>query len=501
MISPMSIPISPDLSPTDMSAIAFSKIFGENWWAITEHASVNTPFIKILSEINTLLMMAVVGWTILTFLMSLGGTAQEGTVGGRRFNGVWWPIRAMFGMTMTTPMLSGGISIFQAGILVCLGWACTWANSLYYFSMDHLAKSNFAAVTAEMPPQMQEEAKNIARILMQAGLVQSYMSKESIDSTNEAVKRGQQPPIPVWTDFLPLSTSAHSSALPPLPGLFSNKPRWVMRFAVPPNQGLNSEDLGTIEIPGDPNDPVMLAKVNGIIAMNNIIFPAASRIVYGIEQTDPHWLIAAVRAYQQAVMPVIQNFAAYYPQYEITKDSQKFVDKAKELGWMAAGAWPLIMSHFSREAQDIITTPVNLSQMDTEAVSLHAEDFLYGSLDTTLSIGNARFNAQPDPSRVGTSIKQALLAGDVSSMVDDALYGLSGRSFLQDLLNRFETEDPTLVVAQYGHRIVDAATMLWFAGLGQILQRELWKMQKMEFGLTLPVFLLSIVLGPLRAVL
>ncbi|WP_041720115.1 DotA/TraY family protein [Pseudodesulfovibrio piezophilus] len=464
----MAIPISPDLSPTDMSAIAFSKIFGENWWAITEHASVNTPFFKILSEINTLLMAAVVGWSIWTFVMSLGGTAQEGTVGGRRFNGVWWPIRCMFGMTMTTPMLSGGISLFQAGILVCLGWACTWANSIYYFSMDHLAKSNFAAVTAEMPPQMQEEAKNIARVLMQAGLVQNYISKESIDENREFLKRGSQPISPVWVGFLPFSTSAHSSTLESNDfSLFSNdRPKWIFKFAVPPGRGLDSEDLGTIEIPGDVKDPMMLAKVNGIIAMNNVIFPAASRIVYGVEQTDSNWLISAVNAYQSSVMPVIQNFASYYPQYQITQDSQKFVGKTKELGWMAAGAWPLMMSQLSREARDIVASPVNLSRMDTKAVSRQAEDFLFGGLGIALSVGDAKFNAQPDPSQVGTSIKQAMLAGDVSSMVEDALYAFSGRFFLQDLLNRFENEDPTLVVAQFGHRIMDASAMLWSAGLG-----------------------------------
>lgn len=463
----MSIPISPDLSPTDMSAIAFSKIFGENWWAITEHASVNTPFIKILSEINTLLMTAVVGWSIWTFVMSLGGTAQEGTVGGRRFNGVWWPIRSIFGMTMTAPMVSGGISLFQAGILVCLGWACTWANSIYDFSMDHLAKSNFAAVTAEMPPQMQEEAKNIARVLMQAGLVQNYLSKDSIGINHEYLKRNMQPPYPVWTGFLPLSTSVHSSTLESNGGsLFSkNKPRWILKFAVPSFTSLDPEDLGVIEIPGDSKDPMMLAKVNGIIAMNNVIFSAASKIVYGVKQTDPNWLITAVRAYQQAVMPVVQNFASHYPQYEITQDSQKFVSKAKELGWMAAGAWPLMMSHLSREAQDIITVPVNLTYMNTKKVN-QCEDVFWGLLGSTLSVGNSAFDAQPDPSQVGTSIKQALLAGDVSSIVDDALYGLSGRFFLQNLLNRFENEDPTLVIAQYGHRIIDAATMLWFAGLG-----------------------------------
>ncbi len=459
----MAIPTSPDLPVTDMSNIAFSKIFGDNWWAITEHASFDTPFVKILSEINTLLMTAVVGWSIWTFVMSLGGTAQEGTLGGRRFNGVWWPIRSIFGMTMTTPMLSGGISLFQAGILMCLGWACTWANNLYSFSMDNLAKSNFAMVTTEMPLQMQEEAKNIAHVLMQAGLVQNYISKESIDLATEAQKRGKKSPVSLWTKFLPFSTSAHSSTIKKTKAtrFIHNKPRWIFKFAVPPDRGLDPNDLGTIEIPGDINDPMMRAKVNGIIAMNNVIFPAASKIVYDVEQSDPNWLITAVKAYKQAVMPVIQNFASYYPQYEITQDSQKFVAKAKELGWMAAGAWPMMMSHLSLEAQNKISIPVNLTRMNAENINLQVEDPLYGSLAVTLETGNAKFNSQPDPSQIGTSIKQALLAGNVSTIIDDMLYLASGRFAIQSLLDRFKNEDPTLVIAQFGHRIMDA-------GAGQI---------------------------------
>lgn len=449
-----------NFDPSDISNIAFAKLFGENWWQVWARGNVDPgPLIPILESINLTLLSGITVWGLYMITIASVGTANDGSFGGKKYNSFWWPVRFFASLGMTVPVTAGGLSAFQIAILTALGYSCSFANAMLDKSLDYLAQSNFAVVTADAPQHIKVEAKEIATVLFQANVTQRHRAQRSVDLAADIQAQGMDVPFIPWSSYEVFSVNAHSSTLGD-----SGSPRWIFKFTAPPYSGIQDADMGRIEIPGDPGDPMMLAKQNGIVAMQSIIDPVAAAIARG-EKVESGWMTQATHAYEGHVLNVLNNFAAAYPQFEITKQAQEFKDKAKGLGWMAAGSWPMIMSSMSREAADRTFVPVSTSPMDVAKVTYVVTDMDYNDYGQTMTAAQSVINKEPDPSSIGTSIKDAMMTGDLGGMLDGPLYGLSGRIGLESLLERLETQDPTLVIAKLGHSIIDTGVAIWTTGL------------------------------------
>lgn len=454
--SSIPIPTSPDLSPTDLSNMAFAKLFGENWWQVGERLTdtFTGPIIPILSAMNTLLFTFVCGYSLYAFVVGSVGTASSGSIGGK-LNNFWWPLRASFGMSMTAPLTAGGLSIFQVLILGALGWACTFANNIYEHSIDHLANSHFMVLEAEAPPQIQENASAAARLIFQATSAQFFISKKQQDLADDLVANGKEPNFEPWKDFKTFSVDKATEDPVSL--------GWELEFATPPE--LHAGDLGGFKIPeqagasSKTTDPLMLAQRNGLLAMSAIIAPAARDIVYGGEPKEG-WLNAGIKAYEREVLPVYANFFEYYPEHDLSQDNTAFKKEAKELGWMAAGAMPLRMSSMSVAALDKINQEVTILAGDVDSVVEQFEDEKYKAFSATMAKASSRLEAENDLTEASSAIghiKEGNFGDAIASFI-------TGRIALESLVDRFENEDPALVFGQFGHMLVNAGIAAWTAG-------------------------------------
>jgi len=469
MPSTINIPIAPSLSATDLSNHAFTMLFGSNWWNFTERAAdtFTGPLIPILAATNMVLMHAVVLWTLYSVVVGSIGTASEGSVGGKKFNAFWWPLRATFGVTMTAPVTAGGLSIFQIAILTMLGWACTFANNIYSQAIDNLAESNFAILTAEAPAQMQINAKEAAQVIFDATFAQNFIAKQQQDLADDMEKNGVEVTFIPWKVETPFVTDMHSTEF--ISGTSSQN--WVLQFRAPSNVNLRKEDFGGFTIPGSIQDPLMTAQRNGIIKMCGIIAPLTQQLVYG-NKIDEGWMTTAVNAYNSEVLKVLSNFNSLYPKHDLTTKANAFKAKAAELGWMSAGAWPLIMSSMSKEMEEKIGQKVGVSQVDFGRISALVDDEKYHAFSVAQVRAESTKNNEPDPTKIGTSLRETITKGDPSGVWDSLAAWFSGRIAPEYLLKRLENEDPALVIGHMGHLIVNAGTAIWSAGLSATMVVE-----------------------------
>ena len=461
----ISIPAVPALAETDLGNIVFSKLFGEGWWDITTRGAdvFSGPLLPRIESLNWVLAGAVALLTLYNAMVAAVGTGSEGQVGGKN-NTIWWPIRVIFGMGMTTPV-AGGLSAFQILILSAVGWSMTFANSIWISQIENFATSNFSMINAEAPPQLRQEAQNLVKTVFSASLAQFYIQKSRQDVIAAEQKMGDPITVTPWDFTEPLAVDQHSSTMAPKWNQYGESidiQEHVLKFATPPNEGLVPSDLGVMRIPGEPKDPLLIAKRNGIFAIYRIASKAALSVVHQ-QQPEKGWVVQATRAYLKKTQPIYENFSKYYPDLAITKKAQDFQEEAKALGWFSAGAFPLKMSKLSQDAREKTFSSVEIVPMAHDAVFKALDDPNYHIFSIVMLRGENNFLKEPDPLSPGRSIQESSLSGD-PSIFRNILDSLAGRGMLQDLIYDLE-ESPVLTVSEYGHKFINTAMTLWGIGL------------------------------------
>lgn len=459
-----------DLSSTDLSNQAFSMLFGQEWWNVAgRSADIATgPLLPMLGTVNSLLLLGVGAMAIYQIILAATGTAS-GTLGGS-LNNFWWPLRVGFGFSMTAPLIKG-LSAFQIILLACVGWSSTLANTLYDTVIANLAESKFTITSAAPPPHMRMEGQDIAQTLLNGIVTQVYMNEMIKDLAKAQQDNESSTVVPTWK-YTKIFTTTYSEPSSTAAAMGEEDPeengKYVLRFTVPPNEGLADDALGGFDVPGIKGQYIPVAKVNAINMMCSVVGPIALKIVNGTydPKTDEGWLADAITVYNNTMLNAFSKLNANYKDAGLDKDIASFKKEAKSLGWFAAGAFHLKIISLRQKAMEQVYTPVKLIPMDTTSVTLFAEGTEYNEYTGKMAAAEKSFGNEPNPSKPGKSIKDTFKDGDYTEWVQDILYVFSGRIAVQHLLTRLETEDPVLVFADYGHIALDAGMAIWAGGLG-----------------------------------
>lgn len=475
------IPDSPHFSDSDIFANAVAMLFGDEWWTAFSGGELTGPLIPMLEAVNTVVLCGISGMSLLVFAMGATSTANEGAIGGRKLHGFWWPLRAAFGISMTAPIAKGGLSIFQAILLMLLGWGGTLANNVWEYGVDHLARSNMTVINHELPPHIQEEARSVASIAFKAALTQNFYLKRQLDSIVAARELAEPTsdqkmvalllnPISPWQG--PAFEEDRHSSLGISSSHHNTEHYWRLRFGGPFEKGykLQKGDFGGFDILGQVNDPMMIAKRNGIVAVYSVVEPVANDIVNG-RPVDSGWLKSAMNAYLSRVLPIYQNFANYYPDHDLTREVEAFRKEAIKYGWASAGAYPLLMSQLGEEARERQFMAIKMIPVRAEKALEAFDDITYGTFSKTITKADSLFNAE-ESLEPGKTIQEASLGGDPENFFNKWVdYILGGKFFLQIWINGLEQSDPITFYTRWGHRLVDAGIAMWGVGFVTALKQ------------------------------
>lgn len=445
----------------DLSDKVFALLFGENWSSLNE-ATFAGPLINAAEIINVLMLSFVVAFSVKQLVQGAVGTASEGRVAGDT-NSFWWPFRAVTGIAACTPLpWAKGLSVVQVLLLSILGFANGVANTVYVGAIDHLAESNFSFITASAPESVQEDGKRIAETLFTAHLTQNYILNDLVQLKAQLEKeKGKSVEIPALNDF-------YSHGYTDGSGYNKAKEGFEIRFFAPAGMALLPSDLGSILIAGEKEDAMVQAKVRAVQEMSNYLNGVTQDVIFK-KKPAKGFLERAVKHYSSAVQNVVENAAEHYPQLDVTKKSEDLKEKMKNLGWMSAGAFPLIMSSASSEMNDIIFQSVDVMQMDKNRVQNALRDIDYNTYENLLVYAEHTLRQEPDPTLKGFSIAQARQANSDGDAVLDKAWSkithiISGGVGVQALVDGIKENNPLVTITSLGHTLIDTSGVLIGAG-------------------------------------
>lgn len=437
---------------TDLSNLVFEKLFGANWWDLSsqELSGIILPF---LSDLNRLFAMLIGSYAVLSIIKAVLGTANDGVVGGSRQKNFWQWGRIFGSLGMTMPV-KAGLSAFQLMMLSALGLSCNFANSTYDLFLDHIVRSNMSQISTTAPAYITQEGEEIAKKLARVVGVQYTMAER--DKAFVEVQR-----VNNGADFSYLAEgfSAFKDTQ-----YNQDVGAYIITFNVGRTCGLASPDLGQIRISGAEKDPLCIAKFDAIFAMYSII-SSAIEMIRDKQEPQQGWLKKAVKTYEKAYLSVANNMNSlpYYAGLDVTQQVNSFKEKARELGWMAAGGWPLLMSSVAQQARDALNQPVEIVKMDKIRVAGLLKDFYVSNTPIILKT-ELLSSHEPSPTSPGMSVAEAVKSGQFPALDGFFRWG-SGRMVLAEVIESFEEEGAILTIPRIGHMFIDASIALWTAGL------------------------------------
>ncbi|MDR1394658.1 MAG: hypothetical protein LBK52_00615, partial [Deltaproteobacteria bacterium] len=169
------LPSSPQVPGQDLSGQLLTQLLGPGWDTLTPQGSAEAAASlvqKVLAAFNYLALTAIslmFVWYVIRFLTN---TAREGTLGGRSWGGMWLPLRLAGALTFVAPVYQG-LSIFQAGLLLGVGFSINTANYVWAEGLDFFVQHS-GRLTMNAPASVVEDAQELGRGILKALTVQEY---------------------------------------------------------------------------------------------------------------------------------------------------------------------------------------------------------------------------------------------------------------------------------------------------------------------------------------
>lgn len=474
------MPVSPNFSETDLFAEAVSKFFGDNWWEILSASpAVKGPLIPLLAEINSVVFFGISAMCLIIFAMGSLNTANEGVMGGSKIQTFWWPLRAVFSMSMTFPVVKGGLSVFQVVLLIMVGYGGQMANELWTKGLGLMANSNFAVISAELPPHIEEEGRKAIKIAYDAAIAQKFYLKKQRDledSLRAQISDTSNPEVVAGLNYF-------KSAIYNGPGIIvdefydpkihEHRPTikesgWYLEYWAPTDQGLgiNPGDFGSVFIPSpETDDPMMVAKRRAIVDAYKNVQPIAYKIVYNHKDINPNWHKNAFNAYMRQVANVYENFASIYPEDGQTQQVERFKQQAIKYGWASAGAYPILMSRMGEKARDRKMAMMKMAGINNVEAMRALDDNTYHQYKYTVDKGEAELEKHPSRESLKQHILKAAQSDSTENVIGEVLSEYMD-SNPEWMINSLEETDPIIFFTVWGHKMVWGGVGMWTTGLG-----------------------------------
>jgi conjugal transfer/type IV secretion protein DotA/TraY len=178
-----SIPSSYRVPEGDYSGQFLDSLLGKGWDAFGSGQlggeAGSELMLQIFSAFNMVALCGVSALFLWVVMLSVVGSAHEGTPLGKRFSSLWMPLRFTLSIGGLAPIFKG-LSLFQVGILACIGWSINLANFVWEIGTDYFVKHGAQiTVSAPMTPPagFQEVAGGILRSL---ALQEFYVERRNL---------------------------------------------------------------------------------------------------------------------------------------------------------------------------------------------------------------------------------------------------------------------------------------------------------------------------------
>ncbi|MDR1037387.1 MAG: DotA/TraY family protein [Deltaproteobacteria bacterium] len=428
------IPQSSQVPAGDLAGRVIDGILGTGWDTVSGAQGAGaaaTLAREALGAFNWLALAAVTALFVLTMLQGLAGTAAEGVPLGRRFSCLWMPLRFAAAMGFLAPVAKG-LSLFQVGMLLCVGWSVNLANHVWERGLDFFVESG-GRISVKAPQSVADDSRRLAEGVLKALTVQAYLARK-MDLENPAY-------------------AAEEAFFPPAG---NSSGRMVVTFSTPEAAGLPPGALGRTRIPcADPSEAACRARLSALRGLCASLGETAALLADPLEEITrarASALSAAVEGFQAEIQPWAE-MAEGDGEARLKADLGEFREAALSGGWLTAGAYYWTVSRLNERSRRAIYETAEFTEGQ-------ASEALDGAVMEDFGAVTARYGAYV---RGAYSPERAAAAAGVpaefpsAAWFSDVTSGALGRYGLSRLVSQLEDGDPVAVMSSLGSFLVASA--------------------------------------------
>ena len=438
------VPTSSQPPASDLSGQLMEALFGNNWWDMQAGTDGLAPLLyHMLGSINMICLTFIGAYLSYIVIVEVLGTGSEGKVGGKH-DIMWTPLRMGYSIFMSAPVTTVGANIGQVVLMFAVGLSINAANAIWGTALDYFQESGMSTIVAEPPPTLRQEIHEASKAMFAVQIVQAYADRkfqaDAIGCKYEFVPKEEG----LWDNI--------SSALG-FEGAQTGEPgTHILRFTLPSQTALSPTTLGSISIEGVKNDQIQLARMSGLEAAYKVILPYSAQVADKV-QPDPGFLHAAENAYEREVAPVLSKVGEIYSETEVIKNVNEFVEEARTLGWITAGAYTMKMARLQEKVNDELFETPEIVYPDYEEISSRLSDPMYNGLVDAMRIGQRALKLETCGDFEGS---QKLGTDDDTTWYSDLWDFFRARMLYDYLASKLANNDPMLVLANFGSNLLDA---------------------------------------------
>ena len=432
----MAIPVSPDVPASDYSGQIIDSIFGTGWENLLAANSIGGAVAQnmvfpIIGAFNTIALFAVAMFLLLLFSQGIIGTAHEGTAMGKRFHNIWLPVRGAFSVVLLTPII-GGMSLFQIGILACIGWSINFGNYVWNIGVTTFVNHG-GILTTSAPSGLQEDTQILAKQILRTQTYQSYFR----DWQNDSLPNGNVY-TSVWDD---------------------TKKEYVLTFNSPADSNIPPGSFGKIFIkcPQGENDIFCIDKHNAVNQLIQETLAIADDLSKPEQSASFGALITAIDTYNNSIVTASQARFATLP--DMTAQLNAFKQTAQSGGWLTAAPYYWSISSMNQKRRNLISAQTTMQPSAIDTIKNQAYTDINNVEGKYEDFIKSEFLANSPAT---------LNSGGDGNVVLGALRKLTGWLFAEkiytELVNNLATDDPVITLTNHGHTIITGSQTM-FVGL------------------------------------
>ncbi|MBC16237.1 MAG: hypothetical protein CL942_04205 [Desulfovibrio sp.] len=420
--------LSASIPATDLSMQLLNDLFGQSWSLVEvgQMTEISTLFFSMLGVVNACIMALGSGYIVYAVIHKCTGTASEGKMDSI-YNMFWTPIRFGFGIFMGAPITSIGMSAGQVLLLWAVAHSIAGANVLWDHTLDYFEKGGMTNIIATPPPTLKHEFKDSAQVILTSSVVQGYASRKY-----------------KWKEGWGITSSYDYE-----------KRAYKISFVLPEDSRatVSAEDLGAIYIAGSEDNPVSIARVNGLVQVYKTLEGAAWELARGTTP-NPGYLLAAENAYNGQVMRVLQRAGEIYSDSSFMQKVRDFTGEGRKHGWFSAGSYTMRVARLQEMANEQLFTEPEIHEPAMDKIHRRFTDTSYDGFGRVLgvlqsSVANESINEYERPREFLGWVKDILTL----------------RFAPRETVRYFADHDPFLALSHLGQTAMATASTLYIAGL------------------------------------
>lgn len=483
---------SADIGHGDKAADILAELFGGEWWKILwsgqDIQGDPSLIIPLLEVLNSVTLAAVALVLIYVVAHAMIGSAHEGTPLGRRLHSIWVPVRAVFSITLLSPLpWCKSLCVIQGIVLSFVGMSIELANLTMYAGIDYMAK-NGGQVVASAPNNLDSAGVDVAKVALNNYAIQyhQFYFQQEDDLYNGYTKTKSEP-------FLQKAKSYFG---------VQGMTNIYYDFRAPENY--NDGTMGRITLKcKDPDAFLCQARqvaLEDLLAYSENVAAEKIRKLNGLSHDIPSEseTVRQIEAFGSTIKDAVQ-IEISAEDTELNQEIEAFTDAIKDQGFALLGTYFWTMSRFSTALNEqvhanITTEDYNKDLLDDQTI------YRFNQIDVNMHAMNAYFGRtqrMQDVASMGYgSIDREYTTedngwGKISAATSN--FFLSG---VDGFMKAITSGNPIANLAGWGHNIMNSIMVATPVLIGLSLVPIVGKLAMPVLLLVFPpMFLLGLVLA------